>query len=992
MLAFDMEPMTRHGPFVGREREIATLTERLEAAGRGEGGVVFVSGEPGIGKSRLLAEFSARAQAAGWLVLSGRAYDTEGMPPYLAFAEAIAQYLRIAADDEAGPRLAEAAREVALLVPELRERLPDAGARPSLGPEADRYRLFEAVSDFFLRLSATSEATGLLLCLDDLHWADRSTLLLFQHLTRKLRGARVLVVGTFRTEEVDRSRPLFDLLAELAREQQDQRLPLARLSPDETGSLVASLSGATPAAALVQAIHHQTDGNPFFVQEVVRHLQSQEHGLAGAGPRPEDWGLSEGVREVIGRRLSRLGVETQRLLASAAVLGDGFDTPLLRAVTNSEAVTVMQALEEAERAGMLREQGSSYVFGHPLIRQVIYEGLSLPRRQELHLRAAEAIETIPAARLDPHLAALATHYRLAGAAADPEKAIDSSFRAGDAAQALFAYEEAASFWGAALEFMERAGRPSEERARLLERLGELMYTRGFHDYARSIEYYERSLALYETDADEEHAAEVHSQLGAVFVSNAAATMNLERARAHFRVAESILGRGPARIPQVQLYQGLACLAIWEVHTEEGLIRSRRAMDIAQEIDKASLAVRAAVFHGCHLIASGRLASGLEVMDQACETADQLDQTFAGFLTAFWRGGRSFLLADPRDAQKYYERELAKPRQAQAPVRRRALLSPLAAALALAGDLSEAEVLLGELGDEVYDQGAGAGGRPQVAFWAGDWERAGAFWHRALDRHEAVGNRQSRSEFGFCLAKLFRVRGDAGAAEAMLQSVLAAGIDGPDILFTLTASTELALLHAENGRPDDAAPHLLRCHEIVAQGEDWRGLAGRVALAEASVAAAEGHTAEAEPLFEQAIDVFCRYALPWDEAEALHLWGRALFRTRRRAAAPEKFDAAIEIYQRHGAGRAWIDRVETDRQRLHGTIPARPSYPGGLTEREVEVLRLITQGKSNREIGAELVLSLRTVERHIVNIYSKLGIHSKAQATAYAFTHELAQPL
>jgi predicted ATPase len=129
-------------PFVGRERELATLADRLEAAARGEGGVVLVSGEPGIGKSRLLLEMQTRATAAGWLVLSGRAYDTEGMPPYLAFAEAIAQYLRIGADHEAGPRLAEAAREVALLVPELSEHLPDAGDRPLLGPEATRYRLF----------------------------------------------------------------------------------------------------------------------------------------------------------------------------------------------------------------------------------------------------------------------------------------------------------------------------------------------------------------------------------------------------------------------------------------------------------------------------------------------------------------------------------------------------------------------------------------------------------------------------------------------------------------------------------------------------------------------------------------------------------------------------------------------------------------------------------------------------------------------------------
>ncbi len=967
-------------PFVGREREISTLCERLEAAARGEGGVVLVSGEPGIGKSRLLLEIEARAQATGWLVLSGRSYDTEGMPPYLAFAEAIAQYLRTAADEEAGPRLAEAAPEVALLVPELRDHVPAAGAHPALGPEAARYRLFEAVSDFFLRLSGTSEATGLLLCLDDLHWADRSTLLLFQHLARKLRDARFLVVAAFRTEEVDRSRPLFDVLAELAREQQDQRLTLSRLSPKETGALVASLSGGTPVAALVQAIHDQTEGNPFFVQEVVRHLQSQEHGLAGAEVRTGDWGLSQGVHEVIGRRVSRLEVETQRLLESAAVLGDGFDAEMLRAMDGSEVATVTRALDEAVQAGMLREEGSSYVFGHPLVRQVIYERLSLSRKQALHLQAVEAMEATFRRNLEPHIAALAAHCRLAGAGADSEKAIAYSLRAGEAALAVLANEEARAHWLGALALLEATGGEQKRRAQLLERIGRLWMWR------EAIGYLEASLKLYEEMGDSDRAAGVHAALGAR-LSGIGDWADLNRAIVHFKAAALVLDQGPPRPSQVTLYRSLANAALGSERKQDALDASWRAMEIADQLGTPELWPLSASIHANALLASGRFSEARALLQRSAEVAERTNQPEEVIRTMSWRGLASRDVLDPVDAKAWFRRAVGDPHVAKHEQWRETLVRNLGVACVASGDLEEARQLLAGVGADPLFHLALA---PHVAFADGHWSRARDLWSEVKNQAHVSGNRWDEAWGALLLGRLYRVLGDGKEAEHLLEEAVAifADQDSPPEVW---ARTDLALSFAATGRPGEARAHLGRCHEIVANGEDWRGLVGRIALAEAAVAAAEGNTAEAEPLFEQAIGVFRRYTLPWDEAEALHLWGKALLRNRRRGAAFEKLAAAVEIYQRHGAGDAWIDRVETDRRNFEGTNHARPSYPGGLTAREVEVLRLIAQGKSNREIGAELVLSLRTVERHMVNIYGKLDIHSKAQATAYAFRHELAPP-
>jgi predicted ATPase/DNA-binding CsgD family transcriptional regulator len=961
---------TGRSPFVGRERELAALSQRLAEAGRGEGGVVFISGEPGIGKSRLLLEFQACAQAAGWLVLSGRAYDTEGMPPYLAFAEAIAQHLRAGADDDDVRRLAEAAREVALLVPELREHLPDSGDRPSLGPEATRYRLFEAVSDFFLRLSATGEATGLLLCLDDLHWADRSTLLLFQHLTRKLRGARVLVVGTFRTEEVDHSRRLFEVLAELAREQQEQLLTLARLSPDETSSLVAGLSGATPSAALVRAIHHQTEGNPFFVQEVVRHLQGQEHGLAGAAPRPEDWGLSEGVREVIGRRLSRLDLETQRLLESAAVLGDGFDVALLRIVAGSDAVTVMRALEEAELAGMLREQGRSYAFGHALIRQVIYEGLSLPRRQALHLRAAEAIETIHAAGLDRHLSALATHYRLAGAAADPAagKALRYSKLAAEQAEAASSWDEAARHYEACLTLMAASEEALDlDEASLLLRHGSAARYAG--DLRKGWQSLMRSLDLFRARKDAEGAG--HAALVAM-----AMPLQAPVAR-RIAVLDLALGTEGERDPAI-----------------EAALLAHRAVNLGFPAGDAD-ADRAEAL--CKLTAAPE-ASGL---------ANE------------YRGSAAWLTNQPEESCRLHK---AAVNELLEHGLRATACHPFTfylQALKVTGRLDDFEAatlryekLAREIGDTVHITNAGFE-ITCLAFLRGDFATVLA---RLSD-----GN-YGRPTLAVCLAE---ARGELAGIEKLVVPIeevpdvdlliLGATVPRAEAFFLAgdheAAKVELARMeelvpriHVDTWGELLAAPALIALgsdEAIHAMYERYSARPGMRATSTGSVDRIRGQLALRLGLVDEAAEWF-RFGLEWCERErcpveaGLCLLGVANVAEHRgnHAEAITLFDRASALFSQYGA-KGYLDRAIAAREALmaRGSIRSfRPSYPGGLTAREVEVLRLIAQGKSNREIGVELVLSLRTVERHMVNIYSKLDIHSKAQATAYAFRHDLAPSL
>lgn len=334
---------------------MAALIGCLEAAQTGEAGTVLVAGEPGIGKTRLLLELGRRAREVGWHVLVGQAYDTEGMPPYLPFIEAFRDYVRACPADALRSQLGEGAADVALVLPDIHRLLPDLGPSPPLSSDYARYRVFESMADFLLATASSSH--GLLLCLDDLHWADRPTLLLVQHLVRRIAPTRerLMMVGAHRTVGLGRDHPLLDVLANLTRERRAERLVLGPFSQSDTAALVTEMIGAPTAATLADAIHRRTQGNPFFVEELVRQLMATHQPSAADGLRVLDTatldasGVPEGVRQVVERRISRLSSEANRMLQVAAVLGDGF---------SFEDIALVSGIEEAQ---LLDEIGRAHV-------------------------------------------------------------------------------------------------------------------------------------------------------------------------------------------------------------------------------------------------------------------------------------------------------------------------------------------------------------------------------------------------------------------------------------------------------------------------------------------------------------------------------------------------------------------------------------------------------------------------------------------------------
>jgi tetratricopeptide (TPR) repeat protein len=452
------------GRFVGRSDEMDALKDALEDALSAKGSLAMLVGEPGIGKTRLAEEFCVYAGLRGAHVLVGRGYEGDSSLPYTPFIEALRQYTRSQRDDELRAQLGPGAPEIATFVSEIRARLPDIEEAPKLEGEAERLRLFASVTEF---LHNAAIASPVVLFLDDLHWADKPSLLLLQHLAQRTARDRLLILGAYRDVDLDRAHPLSDALGALRRLPSYRRVLLRGLPRESVMDLLTTIDpseeGAPGREALAAAVYQETEGNPFFIREVMAHLIEtgkivHEKGRwVGQVTSISELGIPEGVREVVGRRLSRLSDGCNSMLTLASTMPGGFSWDALKAICNEPEAELLDLLEEALRAQLIAErrgEGGLYDFTHALIRQTLYEELSTPRRVLLHRQIGEALEQLYAANVEPHLAELAHHFYESAPGGDIAKAIDYAHRAGDRSLSLVAWEEAASQYERALLAMD----------------------------------------------------------------------------------------------------------------------------------------------------------------------------------------------------------------------------------------------------------------------------------------------------------------------------------------------------------------------------------------------------------------------------------------------------------------------------------------------------------------------------------------------------------
>jgi pilus assembly protein CpaF len=429
--------------FVGRDQERLDIRMMLDRAATGSGGMLFITGAPGIGASRLAYEVAADASRKGWMVLSGRSAEQVG-GPYAPFREVLSMAVANGGAKTLQDAVGTNGSLLANLVPALRQKVRGMAAATEVNTDQLREQLFRAVFDF---LVGCQGAKPLLIILDDLHWADEGTVLLLRDLAERLGGTRIVIAATYWESELDSGRPFTNIVSRLLRRRRAQRIGLGRLSDREVEKMVAVMSETPLTPVQLIGIQAATEGNPLFVEQSYLYMSASESMLGGssrvqASFTEEDLELAQSVRGLIGRRLERLSEPAQRMLVAAGVISRDFDIALLEAFGELSGHELREALDEATRARFLTAAGTDrYRFAHDLIRQRVLALLPLPRLQAYHLAVADTLERVYGKSAGERAGEIGFHLYQAGTAADPVRTSSFLAQAAKNALAVAAWEE-----------------------------------------------------------------------------------------------------------------------------------------------------------------------------------------------------------------------------------------------------------------------------------------------------------------------------------------------------------------------------------------------------------------------------------------------------------------------------------------------------------------------------------------------------------------------
>ncbi|HEY1358439.1 MAG TPA: AAA family ATPase [Thermoleophilaceae bacterium] len=479
--------------YVGREVERRRAAELWDAVRAGRRQALLISGEPGIGKTRLAAHTAVELHGSGAAVLFGHCSEELGAP-YEPWIEALAHYVEHAPQEVLDEHAERRGGDLTRLVPRLASRVEAVPEPSASDPETERYLLFGAVLGL---LEDASRDAPLVLVLDDLHWADAQSLALMRHVVAGSAGLKLMLLGTFRDSELDRQHPLTDVLAAMRREEGVDRLALSGLATEDVVAIMEAAAGHDmdeTGLALAREIAAETDGNPFYVAELLRHLsesgvltQRTDGRWELKGPLAEI-GMPQSIREVVGRRVERLGDQTRQVLTMAAVIGREFDADLLERLAQEDEEELLDLLEGAVEAAVLVEQSGkpgAFAFSHALINHTLYEELGATRRARLHQHVAEALEDLCGGDPGNRVAELAHHWSAATVAVDHGKALVYSRQAAQRALAELAPGEAVRWFAHALELLEPDG-DSLERCDVLIGLGEAQRQAGLAEYRTTL--------------------------------------------------------------------------------------------------------------------------------------------------------------------------------------------------------------------------------------------------------------------------------------------------------------------------------------------------------------------------------------------------------------------------------------------------------------------------------------------------------------------------
>ena len=976
------------GAFVGHQREMAELRATLEDARSGQGRLVMLVGEPGIGKTRTAQELASHAEALGVQVLWGRCFEEEGAPPYWPWVQPIRSYVQTQSQSQLEMEMGPGAADIAEIVRELREKLPNLETPPALEPEQARFRLFTSITSF-LKNAAMSQP--LVLVLDDLHWADRSSLLLLEFLAREIQSSRLLVLGTYRDVEVSRRHPLSETLGSLIREQRFLRVQLPGLTEPEIAQLIQKAAAGNPPPGLSATIHQRTEGNPLFVTEIIAMLTRE--GL-GEG---QDYltSIPEGVRDAIGRRLNRLSEGCNRVLTTASVVGREFDFRLLGALMDEfTEAQLLGLVEEALEAHVIEEVSAGeegYQFSHALIQETLSAESSTSRKVRLHARIAEALEEIYGPNAVSRAGELAYHYFEAETILGSEMLVYYARLAGEQALAAHAYAEALVLFqrgltakGVALTGTAPAG--DADAAELLFGL------------ARAQSATVESQQFGEAFATLSRAFEYYAAAGDIAQAVAAAEFPIGAPIGRIPGGGQLIVRALTLVPDdsheagrlFSRYGGF--LGLTEGDYEGAQQALGRAIAIARREGDVPLEVQtltyAADVSGQHLHWQESIDHGLRSIELATAGENPYSEVYSRFWTAV-----SLLHTGDPDAARPHALVLRDLAERRSTTQALAGLSfvPIVTLSCLEGDwragreYSDRLLEVSPLNPQLLAL------RVLLEHETGESAQGEIYLERLLEwMNPATSLGFVSGRPSMVIAAVYRITGVPDRleiAESDAEVTLSSQFIRP--VATLYAKVALALLAVQKG--DQPAAEELYDYLLGHRGTMiWTlssadRILGLLSQTMGNLDQAAGH-------FEEAL-TFCRKAgyhpeLVWtyhDYADALlaGTYGRAS-QPEDQARARSLLDESLAISTELGM-QPLIDRV-TVRQESLGAPQARVKrYPSNMTERQWEVLQLFAQGNTNREIAEALVLSQRTVQRHIADIYDKIGARNRSEATAFAMS-------
>jgi len=966
------------------------VTHHYEAAKAGQARVVLLAGDPGIGKTRLLDEIARRAAQDGATLLRGGASEAEGMPPYLPFVEALGRYIQATPLDLLRTHVAAAPQVLATLLPELITRLGELPASAPLPPEQARFRLYEAIGMF---LKAIGAPHALVLTLDDLQWADTASLDLLCHVARHQPNAHLLVVGAYRESEVSHHCALARTLTELSRQRVLTTVTIGPLSARETGMLAeGKLSGALQPTAKA-LLHTHSEGNPFFAEELLDgwieegalvHEQNQWMAVT-----PLDHALPPSIVGALRQRFARLSAQSIDHLRVAAIIGRTFDLSLLAAVQEQEVEVIEASLLEAAQARLVRtDQTGIFTFTHDKIRECLYAEVSTSRRRRLHGLIGGLLEARYGQEqsMNVHqLAALAFHF-VHGS--DPPRGVDYSLRAATQALQTAAAEEAISHYRTALDLLSEEDR---RRGDVLLRLGKAALLAGQEEEAESAYTAAQSWLLQENDR-EALAKAVHGLGRAYWRQDKRAA-----ARAAFEQGLTLLGDRPCAETVDILTDLSLLLTIYMGQQEEGMASAQQALEMAKLLGDTRLEERARRIMAENLSLHGEdLVAAVQFLEQVLRHTVAHGDLSEAAECCLNLAVASYWMADMRRSHEASAQRLALVERCRQPHHLRTTYTWLALLHASQGRWRDAEQMI-ERAHPIVDHLAspmlaaflhqihGFLAYQQEAYPEAERELQTALVMTEQDRHMGLGMLMFYLGLLGLVQAMMGEEEEARAYMARVEAQLA--LLPADILPTAPLLICLALTAMTLGDPERTKklyPALLPFHGqhywflvdrvlgmLALHGGQWEAAAEHLTAAEA--------TAQREGLRPELARTLVAQA---DLEEARGGQGSTI-------RARQRLLQALALFEELGMADS------TGRVRRHLRVlahrtrdPLASPLPANLTRREVAVLQLVAQGKSNSQIALALGLSEKTVTNHLTHIFNKTACDNRAAATAFAIHHGL----